>query len=150
MSRSAAREVAVQLTFASINSRQDPEELLERYFTEEYQATLAEENGAICVITEEADRDYIFRILRLIDEHRTEIDSSIETYTKGWKLERISRTALAVLRVAVCEILFLEDIPDKVSVNEAVNIAKGYDDPEVVSFVNGILGSIVREKKKDE
>ena len=65
-------------------------------------------------------------------------------YAKGWKIERISKTALAVLRCALCEILYMEDIPDSAAINEAVELAKGYDEPDTVAFVNGVLGGFMR------
>ena len=68
----------------------------------------------------------------------------ITRYAKGWKLERISRTALAVLRCAICEILYMDDIPNAAAINEAVELDKGYDEPDVVSFVNGVLGGFMR------
>ena len=68
----------------------------------------------------------------------------IERYAKGWKSERISRTARAILRIALCEILYMEDIPAAVAINEAVELDKNYDDPETVAFVNGVLGGFMR------
>ena len=56
----------------------------------------------------------------------------------------ISKTALAVLRCALCEILYMEDVPDAAAINEAVELAKGYDEPDTVAFVNGVLGSFMR------
>ena len=87
---------------------------------------------------------YILRLTSLASEHRAEIDALIERYAKGWRIERISRTALAVLRCAVCEIFYMEDIPNAAAINEAVELCKGYDGPDTVSFVNGVLGGIMR------
>ena len=83
-------------------------------------------------------------------EHRDEIDDHIARYAKGWRPERISRTALAVLRCAICEILYMEDVPAAAAINEAVELDKGYDDPDVVSFVNGVLGGFMRGERPDE
>ena len=76
----------------------------------------------------------------------TGVDDLIEQFSHGWKLSRISRTALAVLRVALYEILYMPDIPAAASINEAVELAKGYDEPETVRFINGILGSFMRSR----
>ena len=77
---------------------------------------------------------------------KDEIDAIISKYLKkGWTLRRISRPSLAILRLAVYEITYLESIPDAVSVNEAVELAKKYTIDES-GFVNGILGSVVRAK----
>ena len=69
---------------------------------------------------------------------------NIERYAKGWKLDRLSRTALAILRCAICEILYMEDIPNAAAINEAVELDKSYDEPDTVSFVNGVLGGFMR------
>ena len=81
-----------------------------------------------------------------VRDHREELDDLIEQFSHGWKLSRISRTALAVLRVALYEILYMPDIPAAASINEAVELAKGYDEPETVRFINGILGSFMRSR----
>ena len=88
--------------------------------------------------------EYIRRLTSLMAENRSEIDGFIERYAKGWKLERISRTALAVMRCAVCEILYMDDIPNAAAINEAVELDKGYDEPDTVAFVNGVLGGFMR------
>ena len=80
----------------------------------------------------------------LVSEKREELDSYIERYARGWKPERISRTALAVLRCAICEILYMEDIPNAAAINEAVELDKKYDEPDTVAFVNGVLGGFMR------
>ena len=89
--------------------------------------------------------EFIKNAVTLISEHRDELDNIIEKYSEGWKSSRISKTAMACMRCAICEILYMDDIPQKVSVNEAVEIAKKYDEAEVVSFINGILGSFLKE-----
>ena len=88
--------------------------------------------------------EYIQRLTRLIAENRSEIDGFIERYAHGWKPERISRTALAVLRCAICEILYMDDIPNSAAINEAVELDKNYDEPDTVAFVNGVLGGFMR------
>ena len=86
-------------------------------------------------------------LVSLVFEHKRELDSEIEKYAKGWSLKRISKISLAILRCALCEILYFEDVPEKVAINEAVNVAKKYEEPETVSFINGVLGSFVRAKQ---
>ncbi len=76
-----------------------------------------------------------------------EIDPVIEKYCIGWKMNRISKVALAVLRLAICEILYFDDIPVSVSINEAVELCKKYASEEDKSFVNGILRSVSKEEK---
>ena len=78
--------------------------------------------------------------------HGAELDGYIEKYAIGWKFSRIDRVAAAIMRVAMYEILYMPDIPNAAAINEAVEIAKGYEDPNTVSFINGILGSFLREE----
>lgn len=78
-------------------------------------------------------------------ENIEKIDAMIEKHSVGWKINRISKVALAVLRLAVCEMLCFNDIPVGVSINEAVELCKTYASGEDRSFVNGILGSVSKE-----
>ena len=77
------------------------------------------------------------------------IDETIERNIKGWKKERISPVSLAVLRLASYEMLFVEDIPAKVSINEAVELSKTFDDEKARPFVNGILNSVKKALEED-
>ncbi|MBE6903776.1 MAG: transcription antitermination factor NusB [Ruminococcaceae bacterium] len=90
--------------------------------------------------------EYVEKTFLGIIEHRKEIDEKINENIKGWKLERLSKVSLAVLRLAVYEILFAEGVPESVAINEAVELAKAYDTDEAPSFINGVLGSISRTK----
>ena len=91
------------------------------------------------------EKQYILSLVNGVFERREELDGYISRYSHGWKLSRISRTALGVLRCAMYEILYMPDIPAAASINEAVELAKRFDDPETVSFVNGILGSFMKD-----
>jgi N utilization substance protein B len=79
-------------------------------------------------------------------EARAQIDPVIEKYAAGWTLERMANVDRNLLRLAVFEILHREDIPPSVSINEAVELAKQYSTQDSAKFVNGILGSVVREQ----
>ena len=144
MTRKAAREIAVQLGFSAAAAGEAPRDVLERFFDEAHYETLAGEDELYAGFPDEKQMAYITRLVTLQDEHREEIDAQIRRYAKGWKLERISKTALAVLRCALCEIMFMEEIPDAAAINEAVELAKGYDEPDTVAFVNGVLGGYMR------
>ena len=146
MTRTTAREIAIQLGFAAAATGEAPRDILERFFEPGHYESLAQEDELYAQLPDKKQMDYITRLVTLIDEHREEIDEQIRRYARGWKLERISRTALAVLRVALCEILYMDDIPAAASINEAVELAKGYDDPDTVAFVNGVLGGYMRGK----
>ncbi len=144
MTRSTAREIAIQLGFAAAGSGVAPQELMDEFFSEEYYQSLAAEHELFSEYPDKKQLDYIRRLTSLTMENCSEIDGFIERYAKGWKLNRISRTALAVMRCAICEILYMEDVPNAAAINEAVELCKGYDDPETVSFVNGVLGGFMR------
>lgn len=77
-----------------------------------------------------------------------EIDSLINENLVGWSAKRISRTSRAILRLAVCELLYSENMPVGVAINEAVEIAKKYATAEDASYVNGVLGSVAKKIKK--
>ena len=79
-------------------------------------------------------------------EHVDEIDEKIATHLSGWVINRLSKVSLAVLRLAVYEIFYMDDIPEAVSIDEAVELCKTYSTTDDASFVNGVLGSIVRNK----
>lgn len=79
--------------------------------------------------------------------HMQQADEVIGSFAKGWKLSRLSRVCLSVLRLAVCEILYCEDIPVSATINEAVELAKKYATEEDASFINGILGAFVRSRE---
>ena len=144
MTRTAAREIAVQLCFAAAAADQDPRELAGRFFEPEHYESLAQESELFRELPDERQMDYILRLTALCAERREEIDALIERYARGWRVERISRTALAVMRCAVCEILYFDDVPAGAAINEAVELDKNYDEPETVAFVNGVLGAFVR------
>ena len=150
MTRSTAREIAIQLGFAAAATGEAPQDLFERFFDREHYETLAEEDALYQEYPGKQQLEYIRRLTQAIEDHRSEIDEYIRRYAKGWKLERISKTALAVLRCAICEILYMEDVPNAAAINEAVELAKGYDEPDTVSFVNGVLGGFMRGELEKE
>ena len=144
MTRTAAREIAILLGFSAAASGNTAEETLERFFEAEHYASMAEENPLFSEFPDEQQLGYIRSLVCLIGEHRAELDQYIEKYARGWKVGRIDRTAGAILRCAMSEILWLPDVPNAAAINEAVELAKKYEDGDVVSFINGILGSFVR------
>jgi len=141
MTRTTAREIAVQLCFAMAAN---PELTPEEFFDREYYETLSEECALFGEYPDEAQLAYIRQLVLGVREHRGELDARIEQHSHGWRLSRISRTAASVLRCAIYEILYMPDVPDAAAINEAVELAKGYEEPETVAFINGILGGIVR------
>ena len=81
-------------------------------------------------------------------EKQNELDAYIEKYAKGRTLARISKIAKAVMRISIYEMLYIDDIPASVSINEAVELAKQYDDDKTKAFVNGILNAVKEELGK--
>lgn len=145
MSRTTARETVVQLIFAATSAKLSADETIENFFEEEHFSTLNGENECFASAPGKKDMEYIKTLSNLILSNLSEIDGFIERYSSGWKLERISKTALAVMRCAICEMLYT-DIPAGAAINEAVELAKGYEPDETVSFINGVLGSFCRNE----
>ncbi len=143
MSRKIARELAVLSVYEygfSINSAED---ILENLFSEEFLQNAPEELTISDGIEEQ--KEYIVQTVNGTIAHQEELDEHIRSNAIGWSLDRISRIAVAILRVAIYEAKYAEEIPVRVAVNEAVEIAKKYDSPETVSFINGVLGGVLKE-----
>lgn len=85
-----------------------------------------------------------------VTEHLTEIDTQIEAKSNGWKASRLAKADLTVLRLAICEMLYDEDVPMGVAINEAVELAKAYGGDKSTGFVNGILAAIARELPEEQ
>ena len=144
MKRTVAREIAVRLCFALSENPSDPQEVISRTFDDEYYASLQTEDELYKDKPNKKQLDYITHLVTGIYEHSAELDGYIEKYAVGWKFGRISRTAAAIMKLAMYEVLYMPDIPDNAAINEAIELAKRYEPPETVSFINGILGSFSR------
>jgi len=90
---------------------------------------------------------FALRLAETAAEHLEELDDTIAKRLKGWKLSRISRTSHALLRLAVCEMLYFDGVPVGASINEAVELAKLYGDADAPKFINGVLGAIARNEQ---
>lgn len=121
-----------------------PEELIQAVFSEHYYPRLAEEADLYQEKPNAKQMQYIENCVRGVYVKKQEIDTVIETYAVGWKIGRISKVSLAVLRLAIYEILYVEDAPTGAVINEAVEIARRYEEEDKVSFINGILGTFAR------
>ncbi|MDY5558424.1 MAG: transcription antitermination factor NusB [Candidatus Heritagella sp.] len=93
--------------------------------------------------------DFAEKLAKGVEQNREKIDEQISRYIRGWKFSRLSRVAVAALRLAVYEILYEDNIPDSVSINEAVELAKKYGSVEDAPFVNGVLASVVKSRGED-
>ena len=149
MTRTTAREIAVRLCFTISENPTDPETLLRETFDPAYYATLAGEDEVFAQLPDQRQQAYITRLVTGVGEHGVELDGYVEKYARGWNFDRLSRMAIAILKAAMYEILYMPDIPNGVSINEAVELTKRYQEPEMASYVNGILGTFVREELPD-
>lgn len=100
--------------------------------------------------TAKADRaieedDYVRKVIVGVTEKKEGLDASIEKHSHGWKKSRISPVSLTIMELAAFEIYYCEDIPTSVSLNEALELVKAYDDEGARAFVNGVLNAVVKE-----
>jgi len=144
MTRTAAREIAILLGFSITASDSFADEAADCFFDREHYNTLREENEIFAEYPDERQMEYIRALVQLVFDHRVELDAYIEKYARGWTTNRISRTAGAVIRCAMCEILWMPEVPNAAAINEAVELAKKYESEEVVAFINGFLGGFIR------
>ena len=94
----------------------------------------------------EANLGYIRQIIDGVSEHEQEIDELIaNNLKKGWSISRISKASHAIMKLAIFEMKYMDDVPAKVAINEAVELAKRYGDDGDPNFVNGLLGSVYKE-----
>ena len=129
MKRRDAREAAFLLIFEKSFRKEPMDELI----------ALAVESRALEL------SDYARRLVLTADEKEAELDQNIEKYLSKWKINRLARVTLAVLRLAVCELSYFPDIPVRVTINEAIELAKKYATENDASYINGVLGSFVKE-----
>lgn len=134
MSRTSAREHAFKILY---QMQVAPEEI-------ESTVNLYLENFAEEAVTD-SDRAFIVQEIVGTTSRTEELDEKIAGALKGWTLSRLSKVDLAILRLAVYEILHDDSIPVSVSINEAINLAKKYSQDAAPAFINGVLGSVVPE-----
>lgn len=146
MTRNAAREIAVHLAYELSFTELTPEKLVTQRLSEERMEALSTEDALYASPPPPAQAEYIRSIVVGVAEHAPELDGYIARYARGWNFDRIPLVASAIMRVAMYEVLYRADIPSGAAINEAVEIAKKYETPETVRFINGILGTFAREE----
>lgn len=149
MTRNTAREIAAHLAYELSFTDLPIDTFLEQQLSGEAFEDLAPECNIYADLPNEKQKQYISRLVSGVSEHAAELDTYIERYAKGWRFDRISLVASAIMRVAMFEMMYMPDIPHGVSINEAIEIAKKYESPETVKFMNGILGTFLREEIKE-
>lgn len=130
MIRKLSREKAMELLFGMTCSKDTIGEAVEN-FVDNYEGDI-----------EELDLTYIKKALIGIENNKESIDEVISSNLQNWKIDRISKVNLTILRLAAYEILFDENVPRNVAINEALEITRRYSDEKSVSFVNGVLDKI--------
>lgn len=131
MGRKQAREGTMQLLFQMDSTEDYDKENLE-IFLNNFKFN-------------EKEEVYIKDAISKIIENLDFIDSNIEKHLEGWSVYRLAKVDLAVLRIAIYEILYRDDIPMEVSINEAIEITKKYSKEDSFKFINGVLGGFVRD-----
>ena len=137
---------------AAMTRKEAREEAFRLLFETEFR--LEEDPTAIFAVSEQnrevADNDYIKAVYFGVREHLGEIDAMIERHSKGWKLSRITPVSRSAIRLCLYEMMYLENIPAAVSINEAIELVKKYDDGKMRSFVNGLLNGAKDELEAAE
>lgn len=146
MTRSNARELAVHFVFELGFTGQSADELLAEALTRPVFERIGREEPLYAQFPNVEQRAYITALVRGVFDHGRELDGYISKYAIGWKLSRLPRIVVAILKVCMYEILYMQDVPNAAAINEAVELTKRYEEQELFAFVNGILGSFVREE----
>lgn len=146
MTRTIAREIAVHLIYEQGFGERTADQTLELALNEENFRQLSGEESLYKEFPDYAQQAYIKELVTGVYDHCPELDGYISHYSIGWSFSRIPRVAVAVMRAAMYEVLYMPDVPNASAIDAAVEIAKKYESPEVVSFINGILGSFVRDE----
>jgi N utilization substance protein B len=140
LSRRRAREIALQVLYSiDANSDVDPKSALAFYFDRfaaEEREEAPDEGEAAPV-----DDSYVETLVREVSERRAEIDDLLGQLSRNWRVERIARVERTILRMALYELKFRDDIPARVTINEAIELAKRFGASEAPAFVNGLLDS---------
>ena len=144
MSRITAREIAV-LTIYAMDYEHDHDSLLNERLDPAFYERLKGESKVFDVPPDAKQAEYIRRVADGVGLHLAELDGYIEKYSHGWRFARLPRVSVAILRVAMFEVLYMGDeVPNAAAINAAVELAKWYEDEEMPGYINGVLGTFVR------
>jgi len=150
MSRITARTAAMQLIYEKLSGGQGGEESLQMVYEELRKDGVPGVDKVGMREPNEADREYIMRVLEGVIRDRSVLDEKIEKTARGWALDRMPLIDLIIMRVAVWEMLYEKEVPGNVSIAEALELTERYSDPDDKKFVNGVLGAILRELEAAE
>lgn len=144
MTRANARELAVHLIYGRNFTGEEPEQVVSTRLEKDYYKRLSEENDVYAERPSRAQMSYIDTVVTGVANREEDLNGTIQKFSIGWDVNRISRLARSVMQLAIYEILYVEDVPTGVAVSEAVRLAKKYDGDDTGAFVNGILGAFAR------
>ena len=145
MARSVARQAAMQLLYEQMAGGEADDESLDLVY--EQLAMCGEQVGKA---PSKDERAYIDDVLAGVRTHQEELDTLIEHHSSGdWALARVPHVDLSILRLSAYELCYRSDVPDNVSISEAMELAQKYSEPKSGRYINGVLGAIERNKRKD-
>ena len=144
MTRANARELAVHLIYSQSFTGEEPQDVVATRLEKGYYGQLSEENEVYVERPTRVQLAYLDGVVSGVANRAEELNTTIQQFSIGWDVSRISRLTRCIMQLAIYEILYCEDIPTGVAISEAVRIAKKYDGDDTGSFVNGILGSFAR------
>lgn len=150
MTRSNARELAVHLIYGREFTREEPHQVVSIRLDKEYYVKLSQENQVYEDRPSRAQVAYIDNVVSGVANREEELNATIQQFSIGWDVSRISKLTRAIMQLAIFEILYVDDVPTGVAISEAVRLAKMYDGDDTGSFVNGILGSFARSLTSEE
>ena len=133
MGRRASRDITMKLLYQLEVQKEDRQEQIDLVLEQEGLSS--------------NDKEYIKDVLEGVNKNKDEIDERIRVALKGWTLDRISKIELSILRLALYEMKYRDDIPAKVSFNEAIELTKRYVGEDKTAFVNGLLGKYINDSK---
>ena len=144
MTRGNARELAIHLIYGRNFTGEEPRQVVSTRLDKEYYPQLSAENDVYADRPSRAQMAYIDTVVSGVANREEDLNATIQKFSIGWDVSRISRLARSVMQLAIFEIMYVEDVPTGVAVSEAVRIVKKYDGDDTGAFVNGILGAFVR------
>ncbi|MCQ4635885.1 transcription antitermination factor NusB [Anaerovorax odorimutans] len=132
MTRTEARELLMQLLFQMEIQNDYSDEIKNKYIDDHFK--------------KDNQLQYALKLSSTVISHLSEIDATLGKSSPKWNTQRMAKVDLAIARLAIGEVLYMEDIPDAVAINEAVDMAKKYSAEDSKKFINGVLGQIVKQK----
>ena len=150
MTRANARELAVHLIYGRDFTGEEPQTVVNTRLDKEYYPALSAENDVYAERPSRAQRAYIDAVTSGVANREADLDETIQKFSIGWDVSRISRLTRCVMQLAIYEIQNVSDVPTGVAISEAVRLAKKYDGDDTGAFVNGILGSYARSLEAEE